>query len=74
MKIIPCLPYTQASLHPANDHSGCSTLRRYYAQLQFLQSRFPMGEGGAVSVQFTWYIQIYKLFLLVIRMKFFLVT
>ena len=45
----------QASVRPSQDHSGCSTLRRYYAQLQFLQSRFPLGEGEAVNVQFTWY-------------------
>ncbi|XP_048579167.1 tyrosine-protein phosphatase non-receptor type 23 isoform X2 [Nematostella vectensis] len=43
-----------ACLHPSKDHSGCSILRRYFAQLQFLQSRFPMAEGGAIPVQFTW--------------------
>eukprot|EP00794_Sanderia_malayensis_P017461 gene17461-19208_t len=39
----------------ARDNQGCSTLRRYFAQLQFLQSRFPMCEGGAATVPFTWY-------------------
>ena len=52
----------QASLRPSRDHSGCSTLRRYYAQLQFLQSRFPMGDGGAVNVQFSWFVYIFCLF------------
>ena len=36
------------------DNQGCSAYRKYYAQLQFLQSRFPMGSGGAASLPFVW--------------------
>lgn len=39
---------------PTRDYAGCSLLRRYYAQLHFLQSRFPMLEGGAAAVTFSW--------------------
>eukprot|EP00795_Rhopilema_esculentum_P013497 gene13497-4376_t len=37
------------------DNQGCSAYRKYYAQLQFLQSRFPMGSGGAASLPLVWY-------------------
>ncbi|GLH05002.1 Tyrosine-protein phosphatase non-receptor type 61F [Gryllus bimaculatus] len=36
------------------DVTGCSTLKRYYCQLHFLQSRFPMHRDGAAAVSFTW--------------------
>ncbi|PNF24579.1 hypothetical protein B7P43_G03064 [Cryptotermes secundus] len=36
------------------DVTGCSALKRYYCQLHFLQSRFPMGKDGAAAVPFTW--------------------
>nr|CAD7405110.1 unnamed protein product [Timema poppensis] len=34
--------------------ASCSTLKRYYCQLHFLQSRFPMSKDGAAAVPFTW--------------------
>ncbi|XP_069698409.1 tyrosine-protein phosphatase non-receptor type 23 isoform X3 [Periplaneta americana] len=36
------------------DVTGCSALKRYYCQLHFLQSRFPMAKDGAAAVSFTW--------------------
>jgi tyrosine-protein phosphatase non-receptor type 23 len=36
------------------DVTGCSALKRYYCQLHFLQSRFPMAKDGAAAVPFTW--------------------
>lgn len=37
------------------DKQGCTMLRKYYTQLHYLQSRFPMGEGGAAAIPFVWY-------------------
>lgn len=45
------------AVHPANDVTGCSVLKKYYCQLHFLQSRFPMGKDGAASVNFSWLVQ-----------------
>ncbi|XP_054282630.1 tyrosine-protein phosphatase non-receptor type 23-like [Macrosteles quadrilineatus] len=42
------------AMRPANDATGCAVLKKYYCQLHFLQSRFPMGKDGAASVNFTW--------------------
>lgn len=36
--------------------AGCSLLQKYYCQLHFLQSRFPMGTDEAAAVMFTWYV------------------
>lgn len=36
------------------DFTGCSTLKKYYAQLLLLESRFPMESGGAAAVVFSW--------------------
>ncbi|XP_071112236.1 tyrosine-protein phosphatase non-receptor type 23-like [Haliotis cracherodii] len=44
----------QGAIHVTRDFMGCSTLKKYYAQLQFLQGRFPMGEGGEAAIAFTW--------------------
>ncbi|XP_021352040.1 tyrosine-protein phosphatase non-receptor type 23-like [Mizuhopecten yessoensis] len=44
----------QSAVHVSHDFMGCSTLKKYYAQLQFLQGRFPMGEGGEAAIPFTW--------------------
>lgn len=42
------------AMRPVLDSSGCSVLKKYYCQLHFLQSRFPMGKDGAAAVNFTW--------------------
>jgi len=42
-------------LNVTRDNQGCITYRKYFAQLQFLQSRFPMSVGGTAAVSFTWY-------------------
>ena len=44
----------QGAINVSRDFMGCSTLKKYYSQLQFLQSRFPLGDGGLVAVPFTW--------------------
>ncbi|ESP04237.1 hypothetical protein LOTGIDRAFT_136485 [Lottia gigantea] len=43
----------QSAVHVSRDFIGCTTLKKYYAQLQFLQGRFPLGEGEN-SMVFTW--------------------
>ncbi|XP_049813399.1 tyrosine-protein phosphatase non-receptor type 23 isoform X1 [Schistocerca nitens] len=43
-----------AAVCAVKDVSGVSTLKRYYCQLHFLQSRFPMSKDGAAAVSFTW--------------------
>lgn len=42
------------AVRPATDVTGCSVLKRYYCQLHFLQSRFPMSKDGVSAVTFTW--------------------
>ncbi|XP_014669831.1 PREDICTED: tyrosine-protein phosphatase non-receptor type 23-like, partial [Priapulus caudatus] len=44
----------QNAIKASKDFMGCSVLKRYFAQLHLLQSRFPMSEGGAAAVNFTW--------------------
>ena len=47
--------------HPFVHHAitqGVALCGATNAQLQFLQSRFPMEDGGAVNVQFTWSVHI----------------
>ncbi|CAH0557308.1 unnamed protein product [Brassicogethes aeneus] len=39
---------------PTVDISGCEALRKYYCQLHFLKSRFPMEEGQPAAVHFSW--------------------
>ncbi|XP_018043655.1 PREDICTED: tyrosine-protein phosphatase non-receptor type 23 isoform X2 [Atta colombica] len=36
------------------DMAGCTLLKKYYCQLHFLQSRFPMYKDGPAAVTFTW--------------------
>ncbi|XP_047115179.1 tyrosine-protein phosphatase non-receptor type 23-like [Schistocerca piceifrons] len=43
-----------AAVCAVKDFSGVSTLTRYYCQLHFLQSKFPMFKDGAAAVSFTW--------------------
>ncbi|KAK9510379.1 hypothetical protein O3M35_005178 [Rhynocoris fuscipes] len=42
------------AVRPVKDVTGCSVLKRYFCQLHFLQSRFPMGKGGAAAISFAW--------------------
>ncbi|XP_066587740.1 tyrosine-protein phosphatase non-receptor type 23-like [Prorops nasuta] len=42
------------AVRPPIDIAGCLLLKKYYCQLHFLQSRFPMGKEGAAAVTFTW--------------------
>lgn len=42
------------AVRPPIDVAGCSLLKRYYCQLHFLHSRFPMGKDGIAAVTFTW--------------------
>ncbi|XP_076244270.1 tyrosine-protein phosphatase non-receptor type protein myopic [Calliopsis andreniformis] len=42
------------AIRPPVDMAGCLLLKKYYCQLHFLQSRFPMGKDGAAAVTFTW--------------------
>ncbi|XP_011149397.1 tyrosine-protein phosphatase non-receptor type 23 [Harpegnathos saltator] len=42
------------AIRPPIDMAGCVLLKKYYCQLQFLQSRFPMGKDGVAAVTFTW--------------------
>ncbi|XP_035743780.1 tyrosine-protein phosphatase non-receptor type 23-like [Vespa mandarinia] len=42
------------AVRPPLDMAGCLLLKKYYCQLHFLQSRFPMGKDGTAAVTFTW--------------------
>ncbi|XP_029156737.1 tyrosine-protein phosphatase non-receptor type 23 [Nylanderia fulva] len=42
------------AVRPPVDTAGCVLLKKYYCQLHFLQSRFPMGKDGPAAVTFTW--------------------
>jgi tyrosine-protein phosphatase non-receptor type 23 len=42
------------AVHVVCDVTGCATLKRYYCQLHFLHSRFPMAKDEAAAVPFTW--------------------
>ncbi|XP_020286382.1 tyrosine-protein phosphatase non-receptor type 23 isoform X2 [Pseudomyrmex gracilis] len=42
------------AVRPPIDMAGCVLLKKYYCQLHFLQSRFPMGKDGPAAVTFTW--------------------
>ncbi|GAB1597660.1 tyrosine-protein phosphatase non-receptor type 23-like [Argonauta hians] len=44
----------QIAVSVPRDFTGCSTLKRYYAQLQFLQSRFKLGQDDEEAIPFTW--------------------
>ncbi|RZC41776.1 tyrosine-protein phosphatase non-receptor type 23 [Asbolus verrucosus] len=43
-----------AATRPTIDVAGCQLLKKYYCQLHFLKSRFPMGELQAAAVYFSW--------------------
>ncbi|KAM9783057.1 tyrosine-protein phosphatase non-receptor type 23 [Neosynchiropus ocellatus] len=44
----------QSAVNVTRDFEGCSTLRKYFGQLHYLQSRVPMGTGQEASVPITW--------------------
>mgnify|MGYP005983781753 CR=1 FL=1 len=43
-----------AALRAPIDVTGCQLLKKYYCQLHFLKSRFPMHEYQAAAVFFSW--------------------
>lgn len=43
-----------AAVRPGRDVTDVANLKRYYCQLHFLMSRFPMVKDGAAAVQFGW--------------------
>ncbi|CAH1969012.1 unnamed protein product [Acanthoscelides obtectus] len=43
-----------SAVRPSMDISGVQTLKKYYCQLHFLKSRFPMEENQDAAVQFSW--------------------
>ncbi|BES89352.1 BRO1 [Nesidiocoris tenuis] len=42
------------AVRPVKDVTGCLVLKKYFCQLHFLQSRFPMAREGPAAVEFTW--------------------
>uniref|UniRef100_A0A8C5EC63 Tyrosine-protein phosphatase non-receptor type 23 n=1 Tax=Gouania willdenowi TaxID=441366 RepID=A0A8C5EC63_GOUWI len=44
----------QSAVNVTRDFEGCSTLRKYFGQLHYLQSRVPMGPGQEASVPISW--------------------
>lgn len=43
-----------SAIRVTKDVDGCAILKRYFCQLQFLQSRFPIQEDGAAAVPYYW--------------------
>lgn len=46
---------SQSAVNVTRDFEGCSTLRKYFGQLHYLQSRVPMGTGQEAAVPISWY-------------------
>ncbi|XP_063607267.1 tyrosine-protein phosphatase non-receptor type 23-like [Penaeus indicus] len=44
-----------SAIHASRDFTGCSTLKKYYCQLHYLLSRFPLNENSSIAVTFNWY-------------------
>ena len=44
----------QSAVNVPRDFEGCSTLRKYFGQLHYLQSRIPMGAEQEAAVPITW--------------------
>ncbi|XP_050712311.1 tyrosine-protein phosphatase non-receptor type 23-like isoform X2 [Eriocheir sinensis] len=44
-----------SATHAPHDFTGCSLLKKYYCQLHFLMSRFPLSENPSIAVTFNWY-------------------
>lgn len=50
-----CVCVSQSAVNVTRDFEGCSTLRKYFGQLHYLQSRVPMGTGQEAAVPISWY-------------------
>uniref|UniRef100_A0A3B4T7I2 Tyrosine-protein phosphatase non-receptor type 23 n=1 Tax=Seriola dumerili TaxID=41447 RepID=A0A3B4T7I2_SERDU len=44
----------QSAVNVTRDFEGCSTLRKYFGQLHYLQSRVPMGSSQEAAVPISW--------------------
>ncbi|XP_077576284.1 tyrosine-protein phosphatase non-receptor type 23 [Stigmatopora nigra] len=44
----------QGAVNVTRDFEGCSTLRKYFGQLHYLQSRVPMATGQEAAVSIAW--------------------
>ncbi|KTG45606.1 hypothetical protein cypCar_00005409 [Cyprinus carpio] len=44
----------QNAVNVTRDFEGCSTLRKYFGQLHYLQSRVPLGYGQEAAVPISW--------------------
>ncbi|XP_029361200.1 tyrosine-protein phosphatase non-receptor type 23 isoform X2 [Echeneis naucrates] len=44
----------QSAVNVTRDFEGCSTLRKYFGQLHYLQSRVPMGVSQEAAVPISW--------------------
>ncbi|XP_052000515.1 tyrosine-protein phosphatase non-receptor type 23-like [Xyrauchen texanus] len=44
----------QSAVNVTRDFEGCSTLRKYFGQLHYLQSRVPLGSGQEAAVPVSW--------------------
>nr|XP_053638319.1 tyrosine-protein phosphatase non-receptor type 23-like isoform X2 [Cherax quadricarinatus] len=44
-----------SATHAPHDFTGCSILKKYYCQLHFILSRFPLSENPSISITFNWY-------------------
>ncbi|XP_030637403.1 tyrosine-protein phosphatase non-receptor type 23 [Chanos chanos] len=44
----------QSAVNVTRDFEGCSTLRKYFGQLHYLQSRVPLGAGQEAAVPVSW--------------------
>jgi len=42
------------AVHVTKDLGGVATLKKYFAQLHFLKSRFPLHEGQPCALSFSW--------------------
>lgn len=43
-----------SAVRPSTDVAGVQQLKKYYCQLHFLKSRFPMEENQDAAVVFSW--------------------
>ncbi len=48
------LSLSQSVINIPRDFEGCNTLKKYFGQLHFLQSRVPMATGQEAAVPVTW--------------------
>ncbi|KAM6967639.1 tyrosine-protein phosphatase non-receptor type 23 [Aplochiton taeniatus] len=44
----------QSAVNVTRDFEGCSTLRKYFGQLHYLQTRVPLGPGQEAAVPISW--------------------